>query len=174
MLGAAAFQALQAAEAVEPGPVAVRREFVELDRLRIDPEKVRWAREVVAASDGAPPPGQVDGLPDDFYARTYLRMHAVQDAPDRAEVMALRVGSLAVVGLPGEVFCEFGLEIQRRCPAGQVLVVELANDAIGYLPTPEAFEQGGYESSPGSTRYTASAGRRLCDAALGLLEELFA
>ena len=45
--------------------------------------------------------GQVDGLPEAFFADLRLQMHAVQDEPDRVEVMALRVGDAAIVGLAG-------------------------------------------------------------------------
>ncbi len=117
--------------------------------------------------------GQVDGLPDAFFADLRLQMHAVQDEPDRVEVMAIRVGDAAVVGLPGEVFCEFGLDLKRRSPAGHTLVLGLSNDAIGYLPTRESFPQGGYEVTVGSTVYEPGAGERLADAAVGQLQRLF-
>ena len=56
--------------------------------------------------------------------------------------MAVRVGGIGIVGLPGEIFYEHGLEIKKRSPAAHTMVVELANDAIGYVPTREAFGRG--------------------------------
>src|ERR1035441_8571712 len=35
----------------------------------------------------------------------------------------------------------------------------LANDAAGYLPTPEAYEQGGYEATPGAAVDAPGCGR---------------
>jgi hypothetical protein len=52
-------------------------------------------------------------------------------------------------------------------------VVEIANDAIGYIPTREAFGQGGYEPTPGATFYTGDAGTRLTASALRQLDALF-
>ena len=72
--------------------------------------------------------------------------------------MSLHVG---IVGLPGEMFSEFGMEIKKRSPAKHTLVIELANDGIGYLPTSVSFEQGGYEPSTGSTMYVKGAGEKL-------------
>ncbi len=46
----------------------------------------------------------------------------------------------------------------------------MANEAIGYVPTRRAFEDGGYE--PTSSRPQPGGGERLVDAALALLEEL--
>jgi len=56
-------------------------------------------------------------------------MRERQAEEDRAEVMALRIGSVGIVALPGEVFCETGLAIKRASPAAHTVVIELANDA---------------------------------------------
>ena len=34
----------------------------------------------------------------------------IQDQVDRLEVMVICIGDIAFVGLPGEMFCEFGLK----------------------------------------------------------------
>jgi len=100
-------------------------------------------------------------------------MHARQRRPDHAEVMAMRIGDAAIVGPPDEVFCEYGLAMKRRSPARHTFIVELANDAIGYLPTREAFAQGGYKVTPGAAFYREDAGERLVDSALRQTERLF-
>ena len=101
-------------------------------------------------------------------------MHRRQHQADLVEVMALRVGDLAIVGLPGENFCETGLAVKRNSPAAMTMVVGLANDAIGYLPTRDSFAQGGYEVSPGSTVYQPGAAELLAAAARRQLLALFA
>jgi len=85
----------------------------------------------------------------------------------------LRIGDVALVGLPGENFCESGMEIKHRSPAPHTLVAGLSNDAIGYLPTRESFPQGGYETTVGSTVYTEDAAERLVASAVAQLERLF-
>ena len=87
------------------------------------------------------------------------------------EVQALAFGGdLAVVGLPGEIFAELGLDLRARSPFPHTLVLGLANDAIGYMPTQRAYEEGGYE--PTASRFLAGSGERLVEEALALLKDL--
>ena len=58
-------------------------------------------------------------------------------------------------------------------PVPHTLVVELSNDAIGYLPTQESFRQGGYETTTGSTFYEPGTAERIVASALTQLEQLF-
>jgi neutral ceramidase len=171
MLAAAAQRALRSGKPAADGPVAVSRETVELKRLPISEADYAWCRKVLARSGSAP--GQVDGLPDEYYAVTRARMYEKQHEPDPVEVMVLRVGPVGIVGLPGEIFYEHGLAIKGGSPAPHTLVVELANDAIGYVPTKEAFAQGGYEPGAGAAFHTEDAGERLVASALRQLAVLF-
>jgi len=63
------------------------------------------------------------------------------------EVQCLELGNLLVIGVPGELFVEFGIEAKRkgRELGKHVLVVAYANGDIGYIPTPDSYEVGGYE-----------------------------
>ena len=173
MLAAAAYESLAGAVEIQDDTVAMRREMVTLPCIKISEERLMWARDVLEKAKNSPAPGQVDGLPDEHYAQLYLTMHEKQDIDDKVEVMAGRVGEIGIVGFPGELFCEFGRQIKQDSPAAHNIVIELANDAVGYLPTREAFEQGGYESSIGSTNYEPGAGDKLTASALGQLGQLF-
>ncbi|MFH1267519.1 MAG: neutral/alkaline non-lysosomal ceramidase N-terminal domain-containing protein, partial [Planctomycetota bacterium] len=166
MLGAVAHQAVSARSPVAADRVGVLSEAVSLERIQISDGDRRRCEEVLEAAAKNPPKGQVDGLPDAFYAELRLEMCRRQHAPDEVEVMVVRLGNVALVGLPGENFCESGLEIKRRSPARHTLVAGLASDAIGYLPTRESFPQGGYETTVGSTLYQEGAAERLVDAAV--------
>jgi hypothetical protein len=61
------------------------------------------------------------------------------------EVQALQVGTGAIVGLPGEVFVEYALNIDRGSPFSPTLVAGYANGNAGYIPTAAAYSEGGYE-----------------------------
>ncbi len=63
-----------------------------------------------------------------------------------APLQAFRVGSAGLVALPGEIFAEIGLAIKARSPFHPQFIASLANDHIGYVPTEEAFQEGGYET----------------------------
>ena len=87
------------------------------------------------------------------------------------EIQALRLSSeLAIVTLPGEVFVELGLAIKRSSPFRNTLVIELANDAPGYIPTRKAFPEGSYETV--NSRVQSGGGEAMVEAALRLLKEL--
>ncbi len=172
MLGAAAQEAIHARIPVVADPVAVSRQLISLPRIEIDEAERQRCERVLEESRRKPLEGQVDGLPEAFFADWRLKMYPVQQKPDEVEVMVIRIGEVGLVGLPGENFCESGLEIKRRSPTRHTLVAGLANDAIGYLPCREAFAQGGYESTVGSTRYAPGAAERLVEAAVLQLNQL--
>ena len=74
----------------------------------------------------------------------------------------------AIVGLPGEIFSELGLIIKNQSPFRNTIVVELANDSIGYVPTRKAFAEGSYEVV--NSRVAPGGGEMLVQAAVRLLK----
>jgi hypothetical protein len=102
-----------------------------------------------------------------FVGRTLRRAH---DVPEELPtwVQALRIGDQALVGVPGELFVELGLAIKQRSPFAQTMVLELANDSVGYLPTRRAYEEGAYE--PEASLFAPGVGEQIVEAAVGLLE----
>lgn len=93
----------------------------------------------------------------------------VAQAVDRclpAEVMVVSVGSWNFVGMPGELFIEYAIELKRRCPGS--FVISLANGELqGYIVTEEAAALGGYEASNALIHH--SAGNAMVDAAATLI-----
>jgi hypothetical protein len=87
------------------------------------------------------------------------------------EVQAMQLGeNLALVTLPHEIFVELGMEIKRRSPFRQTLVLSLANDIDFYVPTRKAFAEGSYEVTTSS--YQPGGGELLVDGAVNLLQEV--
>ena len=87
------------------------------------------------------------------------------------EVQAFRLSKdVAIVTLPGEVFVELGLAIKKASPFETTVVIELANDAPGYIPTAKAFSEGSYETV--NSRVVSGSGERMVEAAVGLLKGL--
>ena len=173
MIAADVVEAIRQGEMLSGGELKVTSETVELERYKIGDADYAKARQFLQDGCTDSQDQELDGLPERFMAPVLVRMHEHQDRCDRVEVTAIRVGDLAVVGLPGEVFCELGMEIKRRSQARHTIVIELANDAIGYLPTKEAFPQGGYEITPGATQYEEGAGERIMEAAIRQIGKLF-
>jgi len=65
----------------------------------------------------------------------------------QTEVQVLSLGEgLALLALPGEFFVETAQAIRTDAGIDDVFVACYANDYIGYVVPPEAYEQGGYEA----------------------------
>ncbi len=91
-----------------------------------------------------------------------------------AHPSALQIGSLALLFLPGEIFVQTGESIERRSPFPTTLITSLAESSIGYVPTPRAFSEGGYEIGPGKWSFLQPAAEPLLvESAVELLTELW-
>jgi neutral ceramidase len=93
------------------------------------------------------------------------------------EVQALRLGDFLLVGLPGEVFVEYALQIDEGAPYGQTATMAYANDNVGYVPTAQAHTEGGYEVQHairfyGDTMLRPESERMIVEAALELARRL--
>ena len=173
ILAATASRAMRAALPVAAGRVAVSSRKVPLERIKIDEDLRGRCEKILEDRPDGSPKGQVDGLPDAYFAEVRLGMYKKQSEPDAVEVTALRLGEVGLVGLPGEAFCELGIAIKQDSPTPNTLVAGLTNDCVGYLPTEESFAHGGYETTVGSTMYESGAGESLVKSALSQLRGLF-
>jgi hypothetical protein len=73
------------------------------------------------------------------------------------EIQALRIGDGCLVGLPGEVFTDYSLEIKSARP-GRVFPVAFTNGHMqGYVVTPAAAAAGGYEAAGAVLDYRTGA-----------------
>ena len=89
-------------------------------------------------------------------------------------VQTFRFGDLAFVGLPGEVFVKWGLEIKHWSPASHTFIAELANGWFGYIPTTDQAQRGAYGAKPIlSRRLIADGGRQVTDTVQTMLSRLW-
>ena len=84
------------------------------------------------------------------------------------EIQALRIGDIYILGLPGEVLVEIGLDIKNRAGIENLFIVSLSNDTCGYVCHREAYKEGGYEPGQG-TNLAEGAGEIVTEQALELL-----
>ena len=72
--------------------------------------------------------------------------HSVRTAPTAIEIdlLAARIGDVTMLAVNGEIFSRF-TDIVRRQVNQPLFVVAYANAAFGYIPTREAYAEGGYE-----------------------------
>jgi len=64
-----------------------------------------------------------------------------------AYLQAIRIGDVAIVGLPGEPCNEIGQAVKDRSSAPFTLFAGYSNGYIGYFPTAAEYPYGGYEPS---------------------------
>ena len=86
-----------------------------------------------------------------------------------AEIQLISVGDHTYVGWPGEIFVEYGLALRQAHP--NAFLITLANGELqGYIVTPEAAREGGYEAS--NAVFAADSGGILVEHTLRLFQHL--
>lgn len=191
-LGRACFDALEAAVPIEPGPLMTRRIPLRL-KLKDLEAALATARSFVAQTERS----LATHRGGDGYHLEKLRGHHSRAAAMLKELemlvevnrrdrrvdsergeMAASLGvvalgrDIAMVGLPGEAFVEFGLALKANPWFRHTLVVGYCNDLIMYIPTREAYADGGYEVD--SARVAAGSGEQIVATALAQLAEIAA
>lgn len=116
-----------------------------------------------------PPTPNVDFTLDRVWATKVKQIHDSKEPNISAEVQVVTLGSLAFVGVPGELFVQLGTQIIKESPFPHTFILELANQDIGYIPTRKAFEQGGYE--PTSAIFAPGGGEEIVKEAHVLLNK---
>ena len=146
----------------DAGPPHLNSTFDGLTQRRI-----AWAREVLAHPD-APWPHRWSSI----YAREAIHL-SNYPATVTLTLQVLRIGRLAIVAVPCEVFAETGLAIKDQSPHEATFTIELANGYGGYLPTSEQHELGGYETWPARSSFLeVEAEAKIRARVLAMLEAL--
>lgn len=87
------------------------------------------------------------------------------------EIQILKIGDTYILGLPGEVLVEIGLEIKRQAQLKNLFIISLSNDAIGYVCHDAAYDEGGYEPTNGTT-LARGAGEIMINEALKIIQKI--
>lgn len=105
-----------------------------------------------------------------------MRRHLAdkQGSMRKTWLQVMRIGSTAIVAVPGELFSSLGLLIKKLSPFPHTIVIELANDAIGYIPDKEAFSLGGYQIWTGYHSFMQQGdGERMVEEFLTMLDSIW-
>ena len=146
--------------------LAVRSETVHVPLQNFGPDKIAWARKSIKKVGTS----ELSFL-EQVEAYKVLACEMRPGETIGLEVQVFRLSSdVAVVGLPGEVFVDLGLAIKQASPFHTTLVIELCQDAPGYIPTKKAFAEGSYETV--NSRIAPGGGEVMAEAAIRLLKEL--
>jgi Neutral/alkaline non-lysosomal ceramidase, N-terminal len=101
------------------------------------------------------------------------RQRSSSENSQRTELQTLHLGvGLALLALPGEFFVETAHAIRHASGLEDLLIACYANDYIGYVIPPSAYDEGGYEA--GITFCTPEAEGAFVEASLDLLSQVTA
>jgi len=98
------------------------------------------------------------GLDDNSYTGTVSMQHRYWSCFEDSEVSsgrmiilnALVLNDSAIVSIPAEIFSSYGRWMHDHNPFKSLLLVSYNGSSKGYIGTPIAFEQGGYETMRGA------------------------
>jgi len=166
LLAESVLKAMPTLESVTDPSLAVKHVVIDVPLQQYSSEQVAQAKKDMdhVGDRTVPFPQRVEAY----------KITALQDYAEDTiglEIHAFRLSpKVAIVTLPGEVFVELGLHIKIASPFETTLVIELANDTPGYIPTKRAFVEGGYETI--NSRIAPGGGEKMAEAAIVLLKEL--
>lgn len=155
-----------------------RSKIVQIPLRRLDPELVRDARELLASH---PEPMWLDEEKtriswDWIYAISRLDLDRYCEAHSHFEyeIQAFRIGEVALLALTGEPFVEGQLKIKLHSPAQYTFVAHMSNGYVGYVPTKEAIERGGFETNTSHwSKLAPEALEMIVEESVALLECLY-
>ena len=143
---------------------------VTLKYRRPTPQQVAEAQAVLAVKD-KDAIAQLPRLAQN-YARNTIGAAERPEETITVKIQALRIGDFAICGIPFETFVEIGLDLKKRSPFPQTMVIGLANARHGYLPTLEQHPLGGYETWLGTNQVQEDTSTILTDHLLKMLNTL--
>ena len=162
-------QALQPVQHRSDVSIDMRETVLELSVRRPTAERLAWAQQILQD-----PSSQRPHTWSRIYAEETVHLEKFP-ATVPIKLQAIRVGDVAIVSCPCEVFAETGLEINRASPFRQTFTIELANGYGGYLPPRQQHELGGYETWPARSSFLEiDAEQKIREELLKMLTQLHA
>jgi hypothetical protein len=92
--------------------------------------------------------------------------------PYRVELHAIRLGDIAMLTNPFELYLDYGVRIKGRSPAVQTFLVQLCGSGT-YLPTVRAVAGAAYGAIPRTSVVSPVAGQQLVESSLQMLHQLW-
>jgi hypothetical protein len=122
--------------------IVVSEGFAQVPVRTFTQEQLEEAQEILANASGAP---SEHGCDDQLSARCVVNLSARRGETEQIYIQIFRIGEIILIALPTETFYEIELEVAHAVHSDSLYIVGLANDYRGYIPTEEAFSEGGYE-----------------------------
>ncbi|MHC4198743.1 MAG: LamG domain-containing protein [Planctomycetota bacterium] len=147
-------------------PLAMQETTLQLATRQPDDQRLAWARDLVAKKGDRLPKNR-----SEVYAceQLWLKANPVRSV----RLQALRVGEVGIAVWPCEVFALSGLKVKAQSPFRLTMNITLANAEEGYIPPPELYPLGGYNTWPcRSAGLEVEAEPKIVEALVELLEQV--
>ena len=119
----------------------------------------------------------LEALPGDEMEQNTLvyetkRMIDFEHGPEAMDIQisAVGIGPVALIGAPGEMFVETGMKLKKTKGWDLVLPTSITNGYYSYLPTNEAFLEGGFEAR--TSEFKKGIAERIVEESKKMLKEL--
>ena len=101
-----------------------------------------------------------------------LRMCRLENGPENfmLPLTGVKIGSVALLGIPGEPFTDIGVGIKEAEGWDLILPTSLTNGDDGYFPMQSAYDEGGYEAR--TSPYRAGVAETIIREGKAILDEL--
>ncbi|MBO5868137.1 MAG: hypothetical protein J6Q54_04410, partial [Oscillospiraceae bacterium] len=168
-------EALKVYDDAQEIPLGQVKGFVDIATFGINPYEeweVPISREIIAT--GAL---QDRDLPEELkkHGISIKKAQRIIRNLDRTEdfkipVYGLQVGSICFIGIPGEPFCETGMDIKNGSKMDMTICTCRTNGSTGYFPTRRAYAGGGYERD--YTAFGPDCAESIAAAALRIIDKM--
>lgn len=136
------------------------RTEIQLQYRSFTPEQVKEAEEVLKTVLSE---AQQHGAPPKLSALATLKFHGLRGQWDILPIQGITIGNLLLMAVTTETFRDLAIEMENRWD-GPALLVGMANGYHGYIPTEQAFSEGGYEVLPNEdSRYAPDSDQKLLE-----------
>ncbi len=155
-----------------------RQQSIDLPYRDIPPQRLAQVEAILSRHPEPPRAANGEVDPEWFRAASTRSVELIRRRTGTFayEIQALRLGDLALVGLPGEPFVEGQLALKTASPAAFLMAAHLTSHYVGYLPTRSAYQRGGHEANEDVTYWAKLAPgclETVVEKARGLVEELY-
>ncbi len=101
-----------------------------------------------------------------------MRMCKLENGPENFEldIVGIKLGSVAMIGIPGEPFTEIGVGIKEADGWSMIMPCAQTNGDEGYFPVKSAYDEGGYEAR--TSPYKSGVAEIITESGKELLKEL--
>jgi hypothetical protein len=169
---------------------AVMQVFSKVEYIEVD--EIKYAQKLISIPSNKPTPeemplahkyndlhlaGKDNEIPYTAMMLTTVvadaaRKVRLENAPDNFPLLfsAIKIGSLAFMGLPGEPFTAVGLGVKQTEGYKLILPCCNTNAKEGYFPMMDSYEEGGYEAR--GSNYKAGAAEKMIEESKKLLTDL--